>query len=164
MNISGLFQFVIGFFFGLIFFTAGIAGGAYFFLNQTATNPEKQVFSEEKPKEEKPKEEKVETTAEQTNTKTKTETTKQPEETAVKPEPEEKLPNGAYFARVTWSTGLSLRDGPSKEAERIGGVGFDRKIIILSTSNDGDWQKIRIPGSEQEGWVKAGNIAKVTDE
>lgn len=78
-------------------------------------------------------------------------------------EPEE-LPPGAYRARVTWSTGLSLRAEPGQEAARIGGVGYNSELIILKTSADGDWQQVRLLGSQQEGWVKAGNVEKVTED
>ena len=81
------------------------------------------------------------------------------------PEPvareEDSLPDGAYLARVTWPQGLSLRSDPSIEASRIGGVGYNARIIILRTS--GQWQRIRIPSSQQEGWVKSGNVAKIDD-
>lgn len=156
MNISSLFQFLLGFFLGIIIFTAGIAGGAYFFLTQVSGNPPKPTFSEEKPKEEKPvsnSSKPVETTAK------KPKEEKQTRETAKKEE--EDLPPGAYRARVTWSTGLSVRSQPNTEAERIGGVGYNWEIIILKTSEDGQWQQVRIPSSGQEGWVKAGNVEKI---
>ena len=165
MSISSLFQFVIGFFLGIIFFTAGIAGGAYFFLTRANIEPEKQIFSEEKPTTAK-KEEKKSTPA-------KTEAKKEeadkkvaktePKKEEVKEEAKDELPAGAYTARVTWSSGLSLRSEPSKDAQRVGGVGYNSEIIVLKTSSDGDWQKIRLPRSGQEAWVKAGNVAKVEE-
>ena len=75
-------------------------------------------------------------------------------------EPESELPSNAYFARVTWPQGLSLRAEPSLDAKRIGGIGFNTKIIILEYSSDKKWQRVRIPGSQREGWVKAGNVKK----
>ena len=166
MSISTIFQFVIGFILGIVFFTAGITGATYLFLTKVNSNPQKHIFPEEKLS---PKETKTTTTAkkqsqpDQTATveDNKTKTTK----TSVKKQlDQEELPPGAYLARVTWSTGLSLRAEPSKDAQRVGGVGYKTKIIILSTSDDGRWQKIRIPSSGKEAWVKAGNVAKVTDE
>ena len=170
MSISSLFQFIIGFFLGIIFFTAGIAGGAYLFLTNANTAPEKQIFSEEKPKEEKPTTAKKE---EKKSTPAKTEAKKEeadkkvaktePKKEEVKEEAKDELPAGAYTARVTWSSGLSLRSEPSKDAQRVGGVGYNSEIIVLKTSSDGDWQKIRLPRSGQEAWVKAGNVAKVEE-
>lgn len=77
---------------------------------------------------------------------------------------EEPLPDGAYNARVTWQKGLSLRAEPTQNANRVGGVGFNEKIIVLEVSPDNVWQKIRVEGSKQEGWVKAGNTRKTDGE
>ncbi len=157
MNPSSLFQFIIGFFLGIILFGAGIAGGAYFFLTNVAGNTSKPVFSEEKPSKEKETKPSAAVTKEETKP--------APVETK-KPEPEkpvETLPKGAYKATVTWSTGLSLRSNPSKDSERVGGVGYNSELIILSTSNDNQWQKVRIPNSGEEGWIKSGNVKKIVD-
>ncbi len=157
---SGFFQFILGFILGLILFSAGIAGGAYWFLTKAAVNPSKPVFEEEK------------TTATQTegnsgeenSSTTETTNSNNTSDTLAKSNSEsqaENLPAGAYRARVIWNTGLSLRANPSIDAERIGGVGYNWEIIILSLSEDKNWQKIRIPSSGQEGWVKAGNVEKI---
>lgn len=174
MSISSLFQFIIGFFLGIIFFTVGIAGGAYFFLTTASQNPEKHIFAEEKssPQEE-GKTEKAESKATKEETKpVATEEVKEKEPEVKKEEEEpkkveaekEELPDGAYYAKVTWSTGLSLRAEPTTDAQRVGGVGYNSKLIVLSTTPDGDWQKIRLIDSGQEAWVKAGNVEKVTEE
>lgn len=159
MSISGFFQFIIGFILGVIFFSAGIAGGVYFFLTRMSANPTKPVFPEEKQEEVK-QEPLAKTKIDNSNstpTKKTVETKPKQEETKQK---EEDLPPGAYRARVTWSDGLSLRAEPSQDAERIGGVGYNSELIILEERNR-EWQKIRVPGSGQEGWVKAGNVAKI---
>ncbi|MBW4505738.1 MAG: SH3 domain-containing protein [Scytonematopsis contorta HA4267-MV1] len=75
---------------------------------------------------------------------------------------EESLPPGSFNARVSWPKGLSLRSQPTLDAERIGGVGFNEKIIVLEES-DG-WQKVRLAQSKQEGWVRAGNTRKSEGE
>lgn len=155
MSPSSLFQFIIGFFLGVILFGAGIAGGAYFFLTNVSGNPSKHTFAEEKPSSEQ------KSPPEASNKEN-----PKPETEAKKPEPETKpktedLPAGAYQARVTWSTGLSLRSDPTTDAERIGGVDYNAELIILSTSNDNQWQKVRVPSSGQEGWVKSGNVEKI---
>ncbi|MBW4420518.1 MAG: SH3 domain-containing protein [Myxacorys californica WJT36-NPBG1] len=66
------------------------------------------------------------------------------------------LPPGATEARVTQPIGLILRDGPN--GSQIGGIEYNNRVIVLETSPDGGWQKVRLPVSEKEGWVKAGNI------
>ncbi|MGI0481082.1 SH3 domain-containing protein [Geminocystis sp. CENA526] len=156
MSLSSFFQFIVGFFLGIILFGAGIAGGAYFFLTNVAVNPSKHLFAEEKSTPEK-KETPTPAVVEKKEEPPKVEEVKKEEP------PAEKLPDGAYKARVTWSTGLSLRSEPSASAERVGGVGFNTEIIILTTSNDRQWQKVRIPNSQQEGWVKAGNVEKINE-
>lgn len=155
MSVTNLFQFVIGFFLGIILFSAGIAGGGYFFLTRVSSNPPKPDFPQDKPeatKAEKPKPTPSATQAEKPK----------PEPKKEEPKTEE-LPPGAYRAKVTWSSGLSLRGEPSTSAERVGGVGYNASLIILANSDDGKWQKVRIPGTNQEGWVKAGNIRKVEE-
>jgi hypothetical protein len=156
MNPSSFFQFIVGFFLGIILFGAGIAGGAYFFLTSVATNPPKHLFAEEKSSPEKKATPKPE--------ETKKEDIPKPEEAKKEdtPKPEE-LPAGAYKAKVTWSTGLSLRAQPNTTAERVGGVDYNAEIIILSTSDDQQWQKVRLPNSGEEGWVKSGNVEKINE-
>lgn len=159
MNISSFFQFLIGFFLGIILFTAGIAGGAYLVLTQVSGNPPKPSFPEETSSvEKKSPSPPRETTANQPEE----EKAEEEKETAKTVEEEtDDLPEGAYRARVTWSTGLSLRSQPSPDSERIGGVGYNSEIIILKTSENGQWQQVRLPGSGEEGWVKAGNVEKI---
>ncbi len=70
------------------------------------------------------------------------------------------LPPGAYHGRVIWPQGLGLRTEPQQDAQRVGGAAFNQKIIILEESNDKAWQKIRVEGTNQEGWVKAGNTER----
>ena len=82
------------------------------------------------------------------------------EEEAPPAEPE--LPPNAYRAVVTWPQGLSLRSEPSINAGRIGGIGADATIIILEDSADGKWQRVRLPWSQQEGWVKGGNTERTS--
>jgi hypothetical protein len=76
------------------------------------------------------------------------------------PEPEQAVPKGAYKGKVTWSSGLSLRADPNTSASRVGGVDYNSELIILETSKDGQWQKVRVANGTQEGWVKAGNVKK----
>jgi hypothetical protein len=99
-----------------------------------------------------------------TPTKDQKKSTKTPAATpTATPTPEttlEPLPADAYNARVTWSKGLSLRAEPSSESQSIGGVGFNAKVIVVAESDDKVWQKIRVEGSDKEGWVKSGNTKK----
>jgi hypothetical protein len=56
-----------------------------------------------------------------------------------------------------------MRDQPASDAQSIGGVGGNQKVIILEESADKNWQKIRIAGTDKEGWVKAGNTKRVEE-
>lgn len=65
-----------------------------------------------------------------------------------------------YRARVTQPIGLILRQEPSVEAARVGGIEFNAEVIVLEDSPDGSWQKVRA-ASGAEGWVKGSNTAKL---
>jgi len=160
---SGFFQFILGFILGLILFSAGIAGGAYWFLTKAAVNPSKPVFEEEKTTATKTNSNSTSQNSATVNSASSDDTSSNSVANAQLEEQQEQLPDGAYLARVTWNTGLSLRANPSIDAERIGGVGYNWEIIILSVSEDQNWQKVRIPSSGQEGWVKSGNVEKIED-
>ncbi|MDJ0658133.1 MAG: SH3 domain-containing protein [Crocosphaera sp.] len=161
-RLSGVFQFLLGFFLGIFLLVGGTASLAYVVFSRMNANPEKPTFAEENS---------PETTAKaDSQPMAKEETKTQPVEEVVATEPvmeeedtDENLPDGAYRAKVTWSTGLSLRSQPDSDAERIGGVEYNSELIVLQTSTDGGWQQVRLPGSQSEGWVKAGNVAKVEE-
>lgn len=66
-----------------------------------------------------------------------------------------------YRARITLSQGLNLRESPSREAARIGGVDINTRITVLETSSDQEWQRVRLESSGREGWVKAGYTERI---
>lgn len=70
------------------------------------------------------------------------------------------LPPGTYEARVTWPEGLILRDRPSYNSLRIGGIGYHERVLVLGESSDKVWQRVRVSDSFQEGWVKGGNTER----
>lgn len=142
-----------------------VGGGvatALYFMNRSAIAPPKPIYANDSPqvKAQAPK-----TPAPNAQATSKLEATPTPTPTPTeKPKTEEAtkaLPPGAFPARVTWSQGLSLRAEPKAEAERVGGAGFNQKVIVLEESDDKVWKKIRIGDSNQEGWVKAGNLQQV---
>ena len=161
MSISGLFQFIIGFILGVLLLALGSAGAAYYFFTKMAALPAKPVFSEEQAKPQTEASTETPSADSTESNKTQTEETPKPQPTS---EPSKKLEPGTYRAKVTWPEGLSLRQEASINAERIGGVGYNWEIIVLKDSDNKQWQKIRIPDSEQEGWIKAGNIKKIEAE
>jgi Bacterial SH3 domain len=160
MSVSSFFQFVFGFILGISLVAGSAVGLGYMLLTRMSVTPPKPVFSEETNP---PKQDSQETAAVQ-----KTQQNESPTKT-IPPEEEELLPSGAYRAVVTWSQGLSMRSEPNSEADRVGSVLVNQKIIVLQESEDKKWQKIRLPKSDlsqgvfsnREGWVRAGNIKKV---
>ena len=78
-----------------------------------------------------------------------------------KPSPSSTPTGNGYQARVVQPIGLVLRGSPSRDSSQIGGIDFNQKVVVLEESTDGEWIKIRLNGSNQEGWVRAGNTEKV---
>jgi hypothetical protein len=158
MSLSGIFQFLIGFVLGISLLVGSGAAAAYYFFTKLAATPPKPTFAEEQPQE---------SPVSQPVSSPVAANSPQAQQPSPSPTPSEsptpELPPGAYKARVTWPEGLSLRDGPSLEANRIGGVAFNREIIILEVSSDQNWQKVRFPNSDRECWVKAGNVEKINE-
>jgi hypothetical protein len=68
------------------------------------------------------------------------------------------LESGAYEAKVSQPIGLIVRQDPSADAAQIGGVDYNQKVIVLGTSPDGNWMRVRLADGGLEGWVKAGNV------
>ena len=156
--LSGFIQFILGLILGLALLAGTGVAVAYYLLTQTAETPSKPLFPEEKPP--------TPSTAENSENEESPQsspTPKQEEKAPVEEEKpaEEKLEPGAYRARVTWSEGLILRDEPTLDANRIGGLGFNWEIIVLEDSQDKKWQRVRVPESDQEGWIKGGNVEKI---
>jgi hypothetical protein len=159
---SGLIKFILGFLLAIaVLIGGGVAVGLYF-INRTGISPAKPVYSNDSAsvKAQAPKTTGQPTLTPGTPIQSSPTATESPKATP-SPKP---LPAGAYRGRVSWAEGLSLRKEPNQDAEKIGGVSFNQKIIILEESQDKAWQKIRLQDSEQEGWVKAGNTEKVDEQ
>lgn len=163
--LSNILKIILGVLLAISILLGGGVALAIYFMNRTSMNPPKPIFSNDKAS--------VKAQAAKTPTpgvinaansqgtsilKSKPTSTKSPKKELEKP-----LPPGAYLARVTWPQGLILRAEPKVNAERLGGIGFNAKVIVLQLSNDKTWQKIRIKSSGKEAWVKAGNTKKAED-
>jgi Bacterial SH3 domain len=160
-RLSSTVQFILGFMLGITLIAGVSAGLGFLYYKQMSTLPKKPEFSQDRssPETVAQTEKPSETTTDSNVAANETETEKA-EETVL--EPESELPPNAYRAVVTWPQGLSLRAEPNLNAGRIGGISHNAKIIILEDSADGQWQKVRVPWSEQEGWVKAGNTERAS--
>lgn len=170
--VSNLFKYLLGFILAIAILAGSGVAATLYFMNQSSRVPPKPIYANDEPS--------VRASAGFTNTKASSNadvTTKpspadnnKEEEPIAKPTPSptekadstelKPLPPGAYNARVTWSQGLSLRSEPKTDSERVGGAGFNQKVIVIEESEDKVWQKVRVEGSNQEGWVKAGNTKK----
>lgn len=148
MNLSGIAQFFIGVILGISILGVSGAAAGYYFFSKMAVTPSKPVFPEERPQSSE-----VSTTSEAG------------EEEATIPEPAPvELPAGAYRVRVNWPDGLSLRDKPSLDANRLEIIPYEAEMIVLKTTDDGKWDRVRLPNSNNEGWVKAGNSDRIEED
>lgn len=66
-------------------------------------------------------------------------------------------------ARITLGEGLNVRQEPSAEAERIGGVDYSDEVDILEESSDKEWIKVRVASSGVEGWIKSGYTETISE-
>ncbi|MBE9034075.1 SH3 domain-containing protein [aff. Roholtiella sp. LEGE 12411] len=163
--LSGLLKFTLGFFLAIAVLIGGGVATALYFINRTAIPPAKPIFANDSPQVKAQAGASSSTPTPGAATQSSVDSTSTPNPTeSPKIQSPKPLPPGTYRGRVSWSQGLSLRAEPNQEAQRIGGVGFNQKIIILEESEDKTWQKIRVEANEQEGWVKAGNTKKVDEQ
>jgi hypothetical protein len=162
-HFSATVQFILGFILG-IGVMAGISGTIIFaYYAKMSAVPKKPVFPEPIAEQTAPSNtadidiEPIEPLESTTKDSLESEETTPPAEDA---KAEVELPPNAYRASVTWPEGLSLRAEPDADAERIGGIENKAMIIILEDSADGQWQRVRLPWNDQEGWIKGGNTQK----
>ncbi len=153
MSLSGIFKFFLGFFIGILFLVICGVGAAYYFWTRLSITPEKPIFAEEQPKTSVTV--KKASLPQASKPKASTKPSPAPSQPSVK-----ELPPGAYKARVTWPEGLSLRDAPTLNSNRIGGVAANQQVFVLKLSDDGKWQQVRVVEDNQEGWIKTGNTEK----
>ncbi len=178
MKISAVIQFILGFIIGILILSGVGAATAYFLLSQLANTPPQPDYEQGKQQPEdsvattSPESEQEESDnnlveSEQSDSPAEEEASEEkqstPQETESEEEPsiQERFGEQAYPARVTWSTGLTVRSGPSVNSSRVGGVDYNDKLIILGKSSDGEWQKVYVPETEQQGWVSSGNVKRI---
>ncbi|MBW4554220.1 MAG: SH3 domain-containing protein [Aphanocapsa sp. GSE-SYN-MK-11-07L] len=141
MKSPKFFRFLLGSTLGFVVLGIVLFGLGYLVVQRLSTPPERPVFDNER-----------------TNQPSPSAQPDKPAPAATAPSPS---PTDGYLATVSFSSGLSVRDNPSNDAARIGGVGFEEEVVVLEDSADGDWQRIRSQTSNVEGWVKAGNLKRV---
>jgi hypothetical protein len=170
---TNLLKYILGIVLALGILVGGGVATAIYVFNRNSINPAKPVFDNDsvavkesaplinadktKPNPTPEENKAVDNKQEDKNAPEVQETPKAKETPEAKQAPKE-LPPGAYEGRVSWPQGLSLRKDANSAAEKVGGVGFNQKVTVIEESSDKVWLKIRLEGSYQEGWVKAGNI------
>ncbi len=147
MSLYNLFKFLVGFVLAFVILAGASVAAALYFAARLTELPERPTFANDAPP------------SEQIASTTPTAPAPTPSPT---PAPSPQLPEGAYRAVVVQPIGLILRDNPSLEGNRIGGVGFEEKVIVLEESADQSWQRVQAQeDSNRVGWVRGGNIERV---
>ena len=143
MSLYNLFKFLVGFFLAIVILAGASVAAALYFAARLTELPERPTFANDTPQ-----------AAQTANNEPKPSPSPTPTPTPEAP----KLPEGAYRAVVVQPIGLILRDSPSYEASRIGGVGYEENVIVLEESEDKNWQRVQVEeDSNRVGWVKGGN-------
>ena len=169
MSWSGIFKFLLGFLIAIALIVGSGVAVALYFVTKLTAPPPKPIFANDKPIA-KPKASPVASKpvagASPATNATETVSAAQPDANSTPTEtPSPKpLEPGAYRARVTWRNGLIMRDSPGTDSQRIGGIGYNQQIVVVTESEDKRWIKIRVEENNEEGWVKAGNVERVESE
>ncbi|MGA7932257.1 MAG: SH3 domain-containing protein [Kovacikia sp.] len=155
MSWSSLVKVLSGFFLAIVL----IAGGSYFAVQrviaQFTAPPTKPIFPNDKPS---PNAQPAKATRPESAT---IKPSAQPSPVpSAKPSPKKSEADG-YRARIVISEGLNLREGPDRNSNRVGGVEYNDEVTVLEASPDQEWQKVRVEGSDLEGWIKAGYTEKL---
>jgi len=171
-TVSSISQFVLGFLLGVALIGGSAVTAAYFYFRTVSSSvPKKPIYQEETTvgSDENVRSENGSNSNQANNSGSQTETSatsRQPSKTKSQKKKKvveiEELPPNAFYAIVTWPQGLSLRADSDINSARIGGIAYNAKIIILGTSTDKKWQKVKIPWSKQQGWVKSGNTKRAS--
>ncbi|MEO1144299.1 MAG: SH3 domain-containing protein [Cyanobacteria bacterium J06638_22] len=156
---AGVAKFFLGFVLAIaIIFFAGVTTARYF-VNRLTEAPPRPVFPNDAPPPSEPAAEPAEAVAVAPAS---------PEESAleaaVAPEPTpspEPTPNPENVERVVVPIGLILREDATQASAQIGGIPYDGEVEVLDSSPDGEWQRVRVLDSGQEGWIKSGNTVAV---
>lgn len=159
MSWSGLAKILIGFFLAVALLVGAGVATAYYFFTKLSVPPPKPLFANDTAAVKgKPSPATVNKSSASSSPQASPSPTPTP---SASPSPQ--LEPGAYRARVTWSQGLILRDQPSLDANRIGGVAYNQPLVVLKESDDKRWQQVRSEDGSQQGWIKSGNIERVND-
>ncbi|MBD2092620.1 SH3 domain-containing protein [Microcoleus sp. FACHB-1515] len=154
MSWSGLFKFVTGFLLAIALLAGAGAVGVRYLITRLSAPPPRPIFANDKPNSGR-----AIAQAPPASASPQASPSPAPEPSpAASPSPKPDEP-GAYQARVSIPIGLVLRQGPSRESTRLGGLEYNDEVTVLETK--GDWMRVRLPNSDIEGWVKSGNTERL---
>jgi Bacterial SH3 domain len=145
MSLSGISKFILGVLLAMALLALAGVGTTRYFIAQLATPPAKPTFA---------------------NDPSSTPSAKPPAapapSAAASPavSPTTAPLTDGYIARITQPIGLILRQDPSADAARIGGIEFNQEVTVLEDAAGGAWQRVRLSNGA-EGWVKGGNTEKL---
>ncbi|MEG4170055.1 MULTISPECIES: SH3 domain-containing protein [unclassified Microcoleus] len=151
-TVYSVFKFLVGFLLAIVLMAGASVAAALYFAAKLTTIPEKPVFPNDK------------TPAQVAGAAPQSTAQASPVSTSSDAPSPKPLEPGAYRAMVTQPIGLILRDSGNRDSNRIGGVGYKEKVVVLEESPDKEWQRIRVEDGNREGWVKGGNTEKVEGE
>lgn len=148
-TLYSIFKFIIGFLLALVLIAGASVAGALYFAAKLQQPPVRPTFPNDQPSPSAPAQS--------------AQTTPPQPAPAPSPTPTPLAP-GTYRAVVVQPIGLIVRDNPSRNADRIGGVGYQEEVIVLEETPNKDWQRVRVLGEENlEGWVIGGNTEAVAN-
>ncbi|MEG4283263.1 SH3 domain-containing protein [Microcoleus sp. A006_D1] len=151
-SVYSVFKFLVGFLLAIVLMAGASVAAAVYFASKLSTPPERPVFPNDK------------TAVQIARAGVKPTDKASPVSTSSDAPSPKPLEPGAYRALVTQPIGLILRDSGNRDSNRIGGVGYKEKVVVLEDSPDKEWQRIRVEDGNREGWVKGGNTEKVEGE
>ena len=151
-SVYSVFKFLVGFLLAIVLMAGASVAAALYFAAKLTTAPERPVFPNDK------------TAVQVAGAASKSTAQASPVSTSSDAPSPKPLEPGAYRALVTQPIGLILRDTGSRDSNRIGGVGYKEKVVVLEESPDKEWQRIRVEDGNREGWVKGGNTERVEGE
>ncbi|MDY6806737.1 MAG: SH3 domain-containing protein, partial [Cyanobacteriota bacterium] len=135
----GFFKFLVGVILAVLLLAGASVAAVLYFAAKLSTLPEKPVFPNEQPTVENVAQ--VQSSASNSNN---------------------GLEPGAYRALVVEPIGLILRDTPTRDAVRIGGISYNEEVIVLEETADKRWQRVRVnDGGDRVGWVSGGNTEPI---
>lgn len=161
--LSGLAKLILGILAGITLLAAAGGATAYYFLTKLSVVPRKPIFAEEQPKSKPLLKGKNSAAKGKQRLASKSSSTPTSSETPSSA-PETDSETGLYKGRISWREGVSLREEASRSSNRVGGIEYNKPVIVLEESEDKKWVLVREENGDQRGWVRAPNIERTNPD